>query len=62
MKQTKHTSLTALFRTIREEKLEQFAVFFTKDELTGVVSGTRYVYNLSRPYPFVKADKEEATQ
>jgi hypothetical protein len=57
MKQTKHTSLTALFRTIREEKLEQFAVFFTKDELTGVDG-----YNLSRPYPFVKADKEELAQ
>lgn len=49
MHQTQHTSLTALFKVIKEEKLEQFAVIKESTQISEDVSVD--VYNLSRPLP-----------
>ena len=57
MKQTEHTSLTALFKAIKEEKLQQFAVLL-EDKPTDVEGVTTKVYNLSRPWPTKLENKE----
>jgi len=49
MHQSQHTSLTALFKAIKEEKLEQFAVIKESKQLSE--NTFIDVYNLSRPFP-----------
>lgn len=56
MHQTQHSSLTALFKVIKEEKLEQFAVIVEDKQLSG--NNFVKVYNMSRPWP-AKAENKE---
>jgi len=48
MYQTQHSSLTALFKVIKEEKLEQFSVLLEDKQLSE--NNFVKVYNLSRPF------------
>lgn len=49
MYQTQHTSFTALFKVIKEEKLEQFAVLKESKQISE--NNFIDVYTLSRPFP-----------
>ena len=56
MRQSQHSSLTALFKVIKEEKLEQFAVIKESKQISEDVSVE--VYNLSRPFVSKLENKE----
>jgi hypothetical protein len=56
MYQTQHSSLTALFKVIKEEKLEQFSVLLEDKQLSE--NNIVQVYNLSRPWVSKTENKE----